>query len=323
MVVDYYTDQNGKVIENYLRSNHVDLSKLEKVASLNEEFPPYENLTREAFADPDNKMFPIFSKTAAQISALYVKAQSDMVPFEVKERVQEACDLFDVDEDVVGFKKVAQLVPGLQNEDFIFPEVRKLPAIDQETWEMSKKVFMKVAEEMSFDDVVLGSRRLIKKAYELGVKMNDPILEKLAFLNEHVNRDALCKVAQERFIETADDRYLNISKVASQVSSDSAHFVLRELISIDREHNIDKTASLIQKIALYNKDDIINIDGLEIPVEKIANISTDEWKEVFPYNEIALFDNGASFDKEAFENLFNSLSDIEQDVVKGFIQSKL
>jgi len=323
MLVDYYTDTDGQVLKEFLSKNRVELSKLEKTAAaMDEGWPPYDTLTREAFADPVNKMFPIFSKTAAQISALYVKAQSDEVPMEVKERVQEACDLFDLDEDVIGFQKVAKLMPKLAAEDFIFPEIRKLPVVDKETFELSQEVFTKIANELSFDDVVVGSRRLMQKAMQLGIDNLDPKIEKLAFVNEHINTGELSKIAHEKFLETGDNRYFEIMKVANEVPSEEAHFLLREMINVDREHNIDNTADLIQKVATHKKDDIIRLGHSEVPVEKVAGIPEDEWKEVLPYQEIAFFtENG--FDKEAFEKLYYTMSPMEQEIIEAFIQKNM
>lgn len=326
MIVDFYSDKDGKVLKNFLEQNNIELAKLEKTASLNEEWPPYSALTKEAFADPDLKMFPIFSKTAALTSAMYIKAQSDEIPYAVKKRAQDACELFGIDEDLVGFKKIAMFnkKQDLLESDFIFPEKRKLPVVDEETWQLSKDVFLKVANELSFDDLVVGSRRLIKKASELGIDEVDEELKTLGLVNKYIDTEKLEDLSRDRFMQTSDDSYLKLAKIASEIPNKEAHFLLKELIDLDRKHSTDESAIVLKKIASQEKDDIINIGGEAVPTEKIASISSDEWRDVFPYSDIDFFLNDdKGFDKQAFETLYQTLSPIEQDVVESFIQNKL
>jgi len=325
-MLDYYTDKNGSFIKEYLRTHPTDLSTLEKVANENEEWLEPNSLTKEAFADRDNRALPIFSKTAAMTSALYVKAQADEIPFEVKERVQEACNIYGINTDVFGdspMQKLASEQVTLSDNDFVFPEKQKLPMVDENTWNMSSDVFMKVAEELSLEDLVIGARRLIKKANELNIEANDE-LQKLALLDAHISKEDILKEAEYKFFETGDSRYLTIEKTAAERLLDNSYSILSDLIALNRDNKIDNTKSTLLKVASISKDDIISIGSCDLPVEKIANIATDEWKEVLPYEEIASFtDEEGSFDKTAFEHLYQNLTDIEQDIVSGFIQNKI
>lgn len=318
MIYDFYSDKNGAFLKSYLRENPNEIQKLEKVASVNEDWPPFSEVQAEGFADPVNRTFPIFSKTAAQVSAIYAKAQSEKVPYEVKKRIQEACDLFGVDEDVVGFQKVASEPEELSPDDFIFPQKRKLPVVDKDTYYMSQDVFLKVANELSFDDVVTGARRLVKKAAELGIADVDDVVKKLTLHNAYVDLDKVAQISRDRYLSTGDDRYMGIEKTASA----NEFYALKNLIDLDRANNIDKTKDTILKVAFRQRNDIIKIGQLDVPVEKVAGIPEDEWKEVLPAEEIAFFNDG-EFNKEAFEHLYNSMTPVEQDIIAGFVQKYL
>jgi len=321
-MIDFYSDENGSFIKEYLKQNPTELDKLEKTASVNEEWPPFSSLTKEAFADPINMKFPIFSKTAAHTSAIYAKAQADIVPLEVKERIQEACDIFEIDEDVLGYQKIASSNVELEDNDFIFPEQKKLPVVDKETWELSSDIFLKVAEELSFEDAVIGARRLIKKAHELNINMIPEELKRLSLKNVHISDEMLKKQSVELFLETGDSRFNEIAKTAS--ANDNKIEAIRTMIEICRENNMDKTKTILSKIASVSKDDIITINGLNVHVDKIASIPEDEWKEVLPYEEIDyIFDDNGEFNKEAFEKIYNTLSDTEKDIIESFIQKRL
>lgn len=318
MLYDFYSDRDGSFIKAYLRQNPQELQKLEKVASINEEWPPYSEVQNEGFADPVNRVFPIFSKTAAQTSALYAKAQIDEVPYEVKKRIQEACDLFGLDEDLINFQKVASTDVELLPSDFIFPQKRKLPVVDEDTFYMSQDVFLKVANELSFDDVVTGARRLVKKAMELGIADIDDDVKKLTLQRAYVDLNKVAEISRDRYLQTGDDRYMNIEKTASH----NEFYALKNLIDLDRANGIDNTKDTILKVAFMKRDDIIRLGQLDVPVDKIASIPEDEWKEVLPLEEIAFFTEDG-FNKEAFEQLYHSMTPVEQDIVNGFIQKYL
>lgn len=324
-MVDFYTDKSGVVLKEYLRNEGMnDIVSLEKVAAEQEPMLEANSLTKEAFADQDNFMFPIYSKTAAMTSALYAKAQSEEVPVEVKDRIQEACNIFGNNIDVFENKtlnKVASEV-GLTENDFVFPETQKLPMVDRETWEMSQDVFMKVAEELSLDDVVIGARRLVKRANDLGIEP-DEHLYKMSLVDAHISNDAITKEAEQKFFQTGDSRYMEIEKVASQGLLDNPYESLRMLTDLDRENSIDDTKSILMKVASTSKDAIIKIANTYVPIEKVASINTDEWTEVLPKEDINFISNeDGTFNKEAFETLYNSFTDVERDVVDGFIQNK-
>lgn len=322
MMVDFYNDNGQNILKEYLRNNPDEIKQLEKNASINEDWPPFESLSKEAFADKNNLMFPVFSKTAAQISALYAKAQIDTIPVEVKEKIQEACDLFGLEEDILGYTKIAAAPEELSKEDFIFPENKKLPVVDKNTWELSANVFLKIAEELSLEDAVIGARRLIKKANEFGIKPNKE-LDVLALKDKHISIESLKKEASNKFFETGDARYLEIEKIASN-NINSNFDKLNFLVKLNRENNIDETKTVLFKVASENKDDIINIDNQSIPVEKLASIPEEEWEEVLPYSNIgALLNEDNSFSKEAFEKLYSGLYDIEKDALKSFIIQKI
>lgn len=322
-MVDFYSDKNGNFLKDFLRSNQDEISKLEKTAGINEEWPPYEVLTKEAFADPSTLTFPIFSKTAALTSAMYVKAQADEVPYEVKKRVQEACDLFGIDEDLIGYEKVASHDVELSDEDFIFPEQKKLPVVDKNTLEFSADIFLKVANELPVIDVVVGARRLIKKANEFGADINDDI-KKLSLLDSYIDKNKIIKIAEERHRATLDDYYMELTKAASALNKANQFEYLSKLVDKDREHNIDNTKETILKVASVSQNDIMFLDGVEIPLQKIASIPQDEWSEIMPFEEIGFISNeDGTFNKEAFESLYHSFSSAEKDMINSFIQNKL
>jgi len=325
-MVDFYTDTNQSLLKSFLRNNSELVGNLEKTASEGGEFIPKEELTKEAFADSVNRMFPIYDKNIANITAMYIMAQADEVPYYVKEAAQEACNIFGLDYDLVGFEKAASVQDELDSSDFIFPETKKLPVVDEETFNLSESVFLKVAEELSPEDVILGARRLIKKAEEFNLNY-DKTLNKLGLVNG-VDLYKLAELAQdvslvfsgeevpeeiETLIKTASSETVNITP------EDSAYAAVELIKHVNEKTGMSKTASLLYKIAAENKLDYVSLDGYNIPVDKIASIPEDEWREVLPYEEIAHFNDG-SFDKKAFEELVGNMTPHEQDIIYGFIQ---
>jgi len=319
---DIYTDINGEFLKEYLTQHPEEKKSLVKEASIQEELIPKEELTPEAFADKDLMMFPIYSPATARISATYIKAQSDEVPFHVKEAAQKACDAFGLNVNVFEFKKEANLKAApLNPADFIFPEIKKLPVVDEETYRMSEASFMKVANKLSMADVVSASRKFIKKASLFGIEPNKQI-EKLALLDRRFSPQEVHDECRERFLSTGDERYHELSEMVKEASYKEIPLIVEQLILLDKEHNIEKTAEVITKLASEAKADIIVIDGVELPFDKVASIPQDEWKEVLPYEDIAFF-NENGFDKEKFEEFVKQAMPHEQDIILSFIASRL
>jgi len=319
---DIYTDINGDFLRSYLAKHPEEKESLVKEASVQEELIPKEELTPEAFADKDLMMFPIYSPATARISATYIKAQSDEVPFHVKEAAQKACDAFGLDVNVFEFKKEASIKAApLNPTDFIFPEIKKLPVVNEETYRMSEASFMKVANKLSMADVVSASRRFIKKASLFGIEPSKEI-EKMALLDRRFSPQEVHDECRERFLSTGDERYNELAEMVKEASYSQLPLIVEELILLDKEHNIEKTAEVITKLASEEKSDIIVVDGVELPFDKVAGIPQDEWREVLPYEDIAFFDENG-FNKEKFEEFVKQAMPHEQDIILSFIASRL
>jgi len=318
-MVDMYTDKNNLVLKDFLKKNPEYLGELQKEAS-DSELISADELTNEAFIDKTNRMFPAYSKESASISALYIMAQEDEIPDFIKQAAQERCDLFDLDFDLIGFKKVASAPAELTETDFIFPEKRKLPVVDEETFYASQNVFLKVANELSPEDLILGARRLIKKANEFNVDYNEQI--ELLAIKKGIDRNKLEKVAEDRYFNSFDNGYLQVKEVVKTASTEELPTLLMTIMELDKHNNISKVSETLQKVASDNNNGIIIIGNIEIPEEKVASIPADEWKDVLPYEELGFLADG-EFNKEAFEEEVNNFTPHEMDIITSFIQKYL
>ena len=320
-MVDFYSDTNQEILKEFIRRNPDTISVLEKNASDDSVFIPKNELTKEAFADPVNKMFPVYNKHNTIISSMYIMAQADEVPMHVKEAAQEMCDVFGVDFDLVGFQKIASdNNVTLDETDFIFPEKRKLPVVDKETYNTSESVFLKVAAELNPNDLIIGARRFEKKAEVLGVKPSEEITR--LSLRNGIDNMALSKEAENRYFETFDKGYLEIKEIAKTASQDDVPTIMFALFELDKKNEVEKVAETINNIVFDEKNDIITIGNMEIPTEKVANIPEDEWREVLPYEDISFFSSD-EFDKKAFEEEVNNFTPHEKDIIISFVQKYL
>jgi len=321
---DVYNDNGNEVIKSFLLQNKQYITELEKTASEGEVILKNE-LTKEAFADQDNKMFPIYDKASTNLSSLYIMAQADEVPAHVKLAAQEACNAFDIDYDLVSFEKIAsaKTTKELVADDFIFDKVQKLPVVDKETLDMSCRAFEKIAYELPFEDLVYGATRFLEKAASLDIELNDTY--KKWALQGLINDNKFVKIATERLQETLNMDYKEVVESAqdsfTKVASYGANAIVR-MFEIDSSIGLNKVAETLENIVeLEPKSNLIEFQGDLFYADKIAGIPTDEWVDVLPAEEVNYFiPEEGEFDKVAFEHLANTFTPQESDIVKGFLQ---
>ena len=323
MLVDAFNDTDLSTLKEKVASYDGMAHRLEKVASINVE--DRTDLTKEAFAWPDEKLFPIYTPAHALVSSVYLEGNDD-VPVFVKEACEEACALFGMDVEIGGLEKVASEPEQLSAEDFLLPESRKLPVVDMETFIASKNVLEKVASDLDVRDIVVSHRQLVKKASEVGADVSDR--EKALGLYGHIDGIAAKSLLHDRYLHTGDNEYV---KIAEDISGDLVYSkekvaqIIFDTVDADMQNGLDFSPhDTISSMVVPGEDmDIVNIDGYEIPMEKIASIDSYDWTEIFPESVVeAMFESG-SIDSDMLNDIVDSASGIEKEAMSLFIANKL
>jgi len=322
MLVDAFNDNNMSVLKSKIAEIDGAAHRLEKVASL-----PIENrgdLTKEAFAWPDEKLFPIYSPAHALVSSVYLEGNDD-VPNFVKEACEEACALFGLDVQIGSLEKVAEEPEQLAAEDFLLPAQRKLPVVDADTMRMSKSALEKVASILPPEDLVVANRQLVKKAEELGEPVSDSTLS--LGLYGTIDTATARSILHDRKLMTGDERY---EKIASDMAGDTIYStnkvadVIFDVTSLDNENNLDKTASetILELVVPGAVDNIYEIGQEEIPTDKIASIDAEDWMDIFPRSTVEELFSEGPLNINMLKEITDNVSPEEKEAVAMFVNSK-
>jgi len=319
MLVDALSDIDMAVLKSKIEEIDGAAHRLEKVASL--PLDDRNDLTKEAFAWPEEKLFPIYSPAHALVSSVYLEGNDD-VPGFVKEACEEACALFGMDVQIGALEKIASTPDELEASDFLMPAARKLPVVDKDTFRMSASVLEKVASDLTGDDLIIANRQLVKKARDLGEDVSDEALS----LGLYGTIDAIGarSTLHERTLITGDERY---EKVASDISGDTVYSVekvasiVMDVLSLDEEHGLDKTAkeAILELVNPGEVSEVFEIGAEEIPVDKIASIDAEDWVDVLPRSIVEGMFSDGYLDTSILREITDNASPEEKEAIAMFV----
>ena len=322
MLVDYLSDSSLSVLRDKLRTIPGTIQRLEKIAS--PEVPDRSELSEQAFAWPEEKLYPIYTPELAMISSVYME-ENDSIPDFVKVACEDACQLFGEDIFIGSLEKVSAKNEELSSDEFAFPKRKKLPLVDKDSHRMSTEIFTKIASTLSMEDLIVGSRQIVKTGAELGVDVS-PETERHALngiINVHMADDFL----KARYLDTGDDRY---AYVAQNLEGETIRSITKvaslilDVAELDDANGLVETASaVIDSLVLPgSNENILSVGGVEFDFEKVAAIDSSEWRELYPDTVVeGLFRDG-DIDMSVLSDISDNSGQEEVDALVGFIQSK-
>jgi len=320
MLVDVFRDSGLAALKDIAASKPDVLPRLEKVASIEDE--DADSLSSAAFAWPEERMYPIHTPEHALVSSVYLEGADDAPDF-VKQACEEACALFGYDVHIGTINKTAEENEALTEDDFLLPLMRKLPAVDRETTAMSASVLEKNASLLRPDDVIVASRQLVKKAAQFGVDIDDKF-RSLA-LDGHILTSKAKMVATDRAFETGDDSYIKVaSELKGEIVADKKKVadVVFSFIELDDKNGISKTAAdtITSIVEPGSIDEYLDVDGVDIPVDKVASIDAQDWQELFGRAMTEALFNDGELDFNMLKEVTASMSNDEKEALIEFIE---
>jgi hypothetical protein len=323
MLVDAFNDTDLSVLREKALAYKGVSQRLEKVASI--EVEDRMSLSPEAFAWPEEKLFPIYTPAHAIVSSAYLEGNDDVPEF-VKEACENACVLFGLDITIGEMEKTAEHTESLSPEDFLLPEAQKLPVVDKHTLNLSSGVLEKVARELDARDIIVSHRQLVKKAEELGVDVSDEV--RALGLYGHIDGRAAKSILHDRYINTGDSGYI---KIAEEITGEYVYqhqkvaSILIDVANLDAKNRVDEPArDMIVSMVVPGDDmDSILVNGRDIPMEKIASIDPQDWTEIFPDSIVEKMFSSGDIDGSLLGDIIDSSSESEREIVGLFIADKI
>lgn len=341
-MIDIQNDDKLQILGERLRDpDNIVAADLLKRASINDDFS---DLVDEAFADKENRKFPIFSPEYTVMSALHMQVQ-DVDPL-----VKEACDKALKDWGIEGVSTDSIVEPenqGIPLDRFLLPTKHKFPVIDQETLEKSASALKGVFNQLELPEKLKAARKLYKFATEEYEMSPEDLGEDIMrySLNASCDLNKLASLVSERYAETHNDEYKNfIEKIASlkdeiggsiSFDKDLNSGIGMELYRIDQSSNVTDIFDAVydtfntvgiedgsmEKVASYGLD-MVEIGGYSIPEDNLLKISSHDVEYAMPGLSEKIFEGGEiSVDKinglskelssAAIENIGKVLSELQ------------
>lgn len=335
-------------------SNYFDVQNDEELLKLSELLPQVENrellsivgeadlgmkydeLIKQAFADQENRAFPVYTPADTIISALYINDQYQDVPEMIKEACQEALDEWGITEIKIEapIEKIASTI--VPEDVFLFPEQEKLPATDRTMLMKSASIAKTHIKTLSPLEKVTAAHQMVKIAGELGVPLNELPSEFQPYamasdchfvkLSQHITERLSVTESpdtQEGYRGLLRKLSQYAEEAGSMVSSDTDinTGIANELILLDKEAGLMNVFDALQDT--FNQfnptwgedltkeasetEDIIPIGGYELPLQKIACISDADIITMFGEEFAKEITSDGSLDVDMLEKVAEDL----------------
>lgn len=340
-MIDIQNDEDLNYLRDRLQEpSNQNAAELLKEASIDAEF---DDIISEAFADQENRAFPIYSPEMAVMSALYMQGQ-DVDPL-VKEACAEALQEWGIDNVSTSQLSKEASHNSIPDEYFLLPESKKLPVVDEASLSKSASVLVGSLSTLDIAERVEASTNLYKMATEqYGVSRDSINVDIIRYAQEApCDLNKLAMSVSERFAETHQDNYKGmISKIASLKSEigGSVSFdksinagIAYDLFMLDKEAGVESVFDAVYdtfnspyveqinedltKSASENSIVIGRHSVLESTLYKVAEEDIDS---AFPGLSQSLFEDGV-MSVEKVENFTKEMPASAIDALGGYLAS--
>jgi hypothetical protein len=132
-----------------------------------------DTLPSSAFAWSEKRAFPVHTREHAMLSRVYSEGLPNL-PVHVSRGIKEACEVFDVDDDLYKTIKTAGDV-ALSPDSYLLPDIRRMRVTEASHVKQAEERLRTEGQKLSIAHRALASRRLVEKAAFFGVSVRDEI----------------------------------------------------------------------------------------------------------------------------------------------------
>ena len=338
-MIDIQNDEGLYLLKERLEdtANSGALSLL-KTASVDVDFG---DIVDSAFADTENRLFPIYSPEMTAMSAMYMQTQ-DVDPL-VKEACVTAMKEWGIDSISIDSLIKEASENSIPEELFLLRSAKKLPVIDESSLEKSASALNGNMQHLDIADRVEASTNLYKIATEqYGVKPEDIGEDVIRYAQEApCDLNKLAMSVTERYAETHEAKYKDmIQKIASfkeelggSVSFDKSvnAGIAYDLIMLDKEAGVlgafDAVLDVHNTPYLQNDDEDLSKSASEnsivigrhtVTETELYKIAEDSFESAFPGISSSLFEDGV-MSVEKVENFVEEMPSSAVDALGRYV----
>lgn len=326
--MDFIKDQNPTALYEVGIKSGDKLPEYVKEASVLQE-EDVKNLAPTAFADSVNRLFPVHTKAATYMSAVYLAGQG-LHGSHVYNRVKQAAEYFDIQADI---DYAISLLPSTTEK-----KASAKPAeyaitfqMDEDNWtaypintELElQKAALDIARDWKDDHIptdwfYTGARNIVKKANALGISRDllpasvwNMGEERLVDF-EHAAHEAIYRASDN---ENKNNEYIKTVKEAAD-GKISVEEAIDKWMYLDAQNNFNHhlygaphqafySGPKVSDIEKFAADHVV-IEDVMVPMESILELMSNEGKTI-----------KRAFNKEAAEKVLTALSDATHSVYIG------
>jgi hypothetical protein len=283
-----FNDPSLKTLVGLARMNPWALEHI-KEASVD---PSYgDDLPDTAFAWEDRRMFPIDTPANALVSKLYIEKQAAHIPDFVKEAVDAALLLYQIDPREISVETEGEKTASVG--DYVFPDKQRWEVKDSNDYKLAEATLLQSDREIPFLEKTAAAVRLCKMAPKYSVTPSIE-LQKLAGnvvsdLNQTIDwLNARATIADE----TTAPLY---TKLANELEGEyPLHYNRSTLVKLaELIHTLDQKSGLEE---YYNRsipdpihtvfntekkaEPIIQIESKPVPLSKLMMVPVSVWEQL-------------------------------------------
>ncbi len=323
-MLDQNTDITFHVL-NRLVQESPRLAEHVKTAQVGEDVR--NKLTKHAFADPDNRLFPIHTKADAILSKAYTTKLANVAPHVVKV-IDNALDMYQVDRSIFN-KEVVKVAHTRQEPTYLLPETKQLPIRNKNDIKVAEERLLAVKSKLSSTTLVKAATILTKQAAAYGTNVSIDTMQLAGITKSDTSKTAEWIEARSHATSNtkiaSSYRWLasEVAKLSSEATRDDLVKVAQALDVLDAKADLRKyygkslpdpvTTVFSTKIAMEN---VMDLGGKEVPVSKLLEIDPNVYGDILGQDvKQEICDSSGNLDEQKMADVFATLPKDMKDML--------
>jgi len=323
-------DQNTDITFHVLKNIVSESPKIEqhiKTASVGQDIR--DSLPETAFADRDNRLFPIHTKADAILSKAYATKVANIAPH-ISSRIENALDMFEVDRSL--FKKTQVKIASAPVYDYLLEDQKKLPIRHSGDIKIAEEMLLRNKSKLKPTTMAAASVKLVKHAAAANMNVSDDTMQ-YAGLTQCDTEKAADWIGARAFAVSNVKIASLYSHLADRVRSIDEHSGSRdELVKVAQV--LDKLDSMANISKFYGKSlpdpmhtvfntkiamqEMMDLGVKQIPVSKLLEIDPNVYGDILGSDVVPeITDASGEIDPQKMSDVFATLP---KDMKEALVQ---
>ncbi len=323
-MLDQNTDITFHVLHRIV-SESPRIAEHVKTASVGEEVR--NTLSKHAFADPDNRLYPIHTKADAILSKAYTTKMANIASHVVN-AIDNALDIYNVDRSIFQARKVTK-VASQREPDYLLEDRKQLPIRSRSDIKLAQERLLSVKSKLKPTELVSAAVKLTKHAAVHNEDLSSDILQ-LAGVTK-CDTEKTASWIDARSYATSNEKLASayrwlaktVSNLPGSTSREDLVKIAETLDKLDSQANIkryygkslpDPVSTVFStKTAMENT---IDLGGKEVPLTKLLAVDPNVFGDILGQDvKQEICDSSGQLDERKMGEVFATLPKDMKDLL--------